>query len=308
MSHDRPRSTLTRLRVPFWNNDRRRLRALWRVVGALVAVLGLTSLLAARVPDGPLIVQSLVTQAVYVAVTLFVLVVWSRYVDRRPVRDYGLAVDGQWLRWASVGCLLAVGAFGGALATDVAVGWASVETVLAAGRTFPVWLGLLAGASNFLMVAVWEEVLFRGLLLRNAVVGLRVGSIPDWGAAAGGLAAVSAVFALGHASQAGSIVALSFWFGMGVLLGGAYLLTDSLAVPIGLHFGADLAFNTLFGLSNVRPVGDAFAAVVRPTFSGPVRFVDVAGYVNTVWIVILGIVLLAVLRLRGPLSTAVFEE
>lgn len=308
MSHDRDRSPLSRLRVPFWNSDRHRLRAPWRVVGALVAVLGLASLLAGGLPEGPLIVQSLAVQVVYVAVTLTVLFVWSRYVDRRPVADYGLAVDARWLRRAGVGCLLAVGAFGGALATNLVVGWASVETVLATGRVFPVWLGLLAGTCNFLLVAVWEEVLFRGLLLRNAVVGLRLDPITDRAAATGGLVVVSAVFALGHAGQAGSTVALTFWFGMGVLLGGAYLLTDSLAVPIGLHFGADLAFNTLFGLSNVRPVGDAFAAVVRPTFTGPERFVDVAGLVNTAWVVVLAVVLFGVLHFRGESSVAVVDE
>jgi hypothetical protein len=69
---------------------------------------------------------------------------------------------------------------------------------------------------------------------------------------------------------------------MGLMLGGAYVASGSLALPIGIHFATDIAFNNIYGLSNVRPeAAEVVATVVRPEFTGPESIVGVSGLVNT---------------------------
>lgn len=308
MATETASSAWYRLTVPFWNETERRLRAFWRLVGALVAVFSLSGLLLSQVglSDDPLAMRGLFSQVVFSGVTVLTLVVWARYVDRRPLAEYGFRFDRRWLGELTLGIGVGVVCWGGALVTNVAFDWAQIDGYLAAGPTFPFVVGFGVYALQFALVAFWEETVFRGLLMRNAIEGFRVKWLSERGAVAAGVLVSSLVFAAGHGSQAESILALGFWLGTGVLLGLTYLYTDELAVPIGLHFAFDFAVNNVFGISNVRPLGAKIPSLVAPSFTGPDRFVEVAGLVNTVWVAVAGVVLLALLsRFGGSLRVRI---
>ncbi|MFC5279726.1 CPBP family intramembrane glutamic endopeptidase [Halorubrum rubrum] len=215
---------------------------------------------------------------------LSVAAIWARYVDRRRLTEYGLDVGPEWVRDAGVGVVVAFLAWGLALAVHLTAGWAHVSAVLSPGtaeNALPFGLALIAFVGQFLFVGVWEELLFRGLILRNAAEGFRTRRVSDRGAVLAGLVASSLLFGVVHVDQATSLPALGFWVLMGTVLGSAYVMTDSLAIPVGLHFATNLAFNNVYGLSNVRPETAAIAStVLRPEFTGPTRLVGVSGLIN----------------------------
>jgi membrane protease YdiL (CAAX protease family) len=149
---------------------------------------------------------------------------------------------------------------------------------------------------SYVFVGFWEETIFRGLVMRNAIEGLNVASVSYRAALVGGWVLSSVLFGLLHFGQATSPLALVFWILAGLILGLAYLLTDELAIPIGLHFAFDFSANNVFGLANVRDIGSEIPMILRPTFSGSDIFVGLAGVVNTSWLIIIGVLSIIVIN------------
>ncbi|WP_179233953.1 CPBP family intramembrane glutamic endopeptidase [Halorubrum halodurans] len=226
----------------------------------------------------------LLQNAFAVLTVVLVTVIWGRYVDHRRLIEYGFEIGSEWIRDAGIGALIAFVAWGAALAVHLTTGWAHISAVLSPGdatNALPFGLALIVFVVQFLFVGIWEELLFRGLVLKNAAEGFHLQWISERGAVLAGLGVSSLLFGAVHADQATSLPALGFWVLMGIVLGSAYVITDSLAIPIGLHFTTNLAFNSVYGLSNVRPQSAEFAAtLLRPEFTGPTRYVGVSGLVN----------------------------
>ncbi|CAL9610139.1 hypothetical protein SUDANB121_05633 [Nocardiopsis dassonvillei] len=120
--------------------------------------------------------------------------------------------------------------------------------------------GVVALVGLMCTVAVMEELLFRGVLLRllDELAG-------PWTAL--GVSAV--LFGAMHMANPGA----TLWTGTaitveaGLMLGAAYLLTRSLWLPIGLHLGWNFAASGIFGtaVSGVDHGGSVFTS----TASGP---------------------------------------
>ncbi|WP_238987662.1 CPBP family intramembrane glutamic endopeptidase [Halobellus captivus] len=221
------------------------------------------------------------------------IVIWARYVDRRRLTEYGLHVGPEWVRDAGAGVVIAFVAWGLALAVHLTVGWTHISAVLSPGNAanaLPFAVALIAFVAQFLLVGIWEELLFRGLVLKNAAEGFHTQWFSERGAVLAGLVASSLLFGVVHVDQATSLPALGFWVLMGLVLGSVYVITDSLAIPIGIHFATNLAFNNVYGLSNVRPeTAEVAAALLRPEFTGPTRFVGVSGLVNVGVVVLIAV-------------------
>ncbi|MFC6942132.1 CPBP family intramembrane glutamic endopeptidase [Salinirubellus sp. GCM10025818] len=295
-----------RVRLPFWNRAEQRPRALWRVLGALVVVLSVPSIVGAvvlRPLDLPMSLVQLASNALAALVALVVLLLWARYVDRRELRAYGFRLDGAWWRMLALGALVGLLGWGGALATDLAFGWASVAALLSPGTGGMSFLpSFLSFALAWVFVGVWEEVVFRGIVMRNAIEGLNGTWIPRRWALVGGWVVSSVLFGVLHFGQASSPLALVFWIAAGLVLGLAYLLTGQLAVPIGLHVAFDLGVNNVFGLASVRQAGARVPTLVRPGFTGPDVLVGISGAVNTAWLVVIGLLTVLVVRWRYSLG------
>lgn len=120
--------------------------------------------------------------------------------------------------------------------------------------------GILIGLAGGISAGVIEEIVFRGILLR--ILDAWFGS---WAA----LIISSALFGAAHLGNPGSS-----WWGAtaiaveaGLLLGGAYLLTRRLWLPIGIHATWNFLSGGIFSspISGVGSGDGLFAA----TFSGP---------------------------------------
>jgi membrane protease YdiL (CAAX protease family) len=234
-----------------------------------------------------------VAQAV-LAVTF--LVAWARYVDHRPIRDYGLRVDRDWLLDLFGGALVAGGVVAGSVATGVVLGWLDVTAVAyAADNSFAP--AMLAFVAAFVGVAVWEEVAFRALFLTNAAegfrrwVGPRTAVVLAW-------AVISLLFGVFHLNQAPTPASILLWVVVGSVPGLAYVLTGELAFALGFHFAVDAVANAGFNLGGAESV----PSVVRLAETGPDAMLGVTGYLTVAWLVLAVPLTLAWIRGRHGLS------
>lgn len=165
------------------------------------------------------------------------VVLAARWIDKRPLADYGIRIDRAW--WSSLGAGLALGAVLMTIifAAEWAVGWVVVGGGSAAA------LAMSFTVVKVLCVGIYEEVVARGYLLRNIGV---VGS--------------SLVFAALHAfNDNASIVSTIGLFVNGLLFAEALLVTGRLSASIGLHIAWNLCEGLVFGF----PVsGDKEAASI----------------------------------------------
>jgi hypothetical protein len=100
----------------------------------------------------------------------------------------------------------------------------------------------------FLGAAVLEEVFVRGYLLVNAAEGL-AGRLGRRRATLAALGLTAALFGALHAANpGGTLLGLLNVTLAGLLLGGAYVLTDRLALSIGIHVAWNVAVGPVFGL------------------------------------------------------------
>lgn len=159
--------------------------------------------------------------------------------------------------------------YGAALGAGIMVLVAAVFAV--AGWYRPVSVepsaSLASATAFFLLVALSEEILFRGLAFRIIEDG-----IGSWGA----LAVSSAFFGVLHIFNPNATVAgaVGIAVAAGGLLGGAYLATRSLWLPIGIHWTWNLVQGPVFGM-RVSGAGDesfGFQNLIDAAISGPEVF------------------------------------
>lgn len=154
---------------------------------------------------------------------------------------------------------LLLGIAGGAVLAGVTIG----ILALFGGYRITGWgsiTGALAVAGTMCAVAVAEEVFFRGIVFR-----LLLGR---WGVLVA-LIVSSIIFGLLHLINPGASLngALSIAIEAGLMLGAAYLLTGSLWLAIGLHFGWNVAIGGIFG--TVVSGSDARDSLFTATTAGP---------------------------------------
>jgi membrane protease YdiL (CAAX protease family) len=265
------------LRRLVWNADERRPRAPVRlVVGLVVIALALVGtalgLRAIRPLLSPLLVESVpvVVLLTVVSGTASVIAVaavgWL--VDRRRIADFGLGLDRDW--WLDLGFGFALGA---ALMTlvfgvELALGWIVVTGTFAPPGDF--LSEFLAVCALFLVVGVQEELLARGYLLTNLCEGLR-GWLGERGSTAVAVLVSSAVFGGLHLGNPNATLVSTLSISLaGVMLAVGYVLTDDLAIPIGLHISWNLFQGGVYGFP-VSGLG-IDVAVVAIAQRGPDRW------------------------------------
>ena len=142
-------------------------------------------------------------------------------------------------------------------ATVVAIAFAlGIYRIVGTGPASQMILPLVSVA---LLPAFTEELLFRGILFRW---------IEEFAGSWIALALTSALFGLAHIFNPGATWFSSFAIAVeaGLLLGGAYMLTRSLWMPVGLHAAWNFAEGPIFGV----PVsGGPSAGLIHASINGP---------------------------------------
>ncbi len=245
--------TLSRVVAVFWNARERRLRAPWRLALAAVlfVVAGTAVGVVARLLP-PLALGSAAVSAGGAALTaalvVAVVAVAGLVLDRRTVADFGFSFDREW--WVDLGFGLALGVFLMTLVflVQLAAGWVTVEGFFVADApTLAFWPWFAASLVTFLAVGFYEELVARGYLLTNVAEGL-AGYVGRRGAVAVAVVVSSALFGLVHATNPNATLVSTLTISLaGVFLALGYVLTDELAVPVGLHITWNFAQGTLYG-------------------------------------------------------------
>jgi uncharacterized protein len=175
---------------------------------------------------------------------------YVRFIERRPVTE--LSRPG-FARELLAGVVL------GALLFSMTIG------VIAAFGAFHVtgsngWTPMLAAVPTFILAAVFEEVVIRGVVFR--ILELWLGS---WMA----LAFSAALFGLLHIFNPGANLQSSAAIMMeaGILLAAAYMLTRRLWFCIGIHFAWNFTQGSIFSVS---VSGHAISGLLQSQMTGPV--------------------------------------
>jgi membrane protease YdiL (CAAX protease family) len=222
-----------------------------------------------------------------------VLLVIGRTVERASYTQLGLPHTGV-VRQTGIGFGLGAGLLSLVVAIMAIAGWYQVSAFGGPGVVGPFLLSILL----FLLVGIYEEVLFRGIAFR-----LLEQMIGTWGA----VLLTAALFGLSHLGNPNAtwISGLGIAIEAGVLLAGAYLLFRALWLPIGMHWAWNLFEGPVYG----TPVsGMDLPTIAKADVHGPVlwtggMFGPEAGLVCMVLGGVFGIALMVVAHRRGQIFT-----
>jgi membrane protease YdiL (CAAX protease family) len=213
---------------------------------AIFAMLG-----AFKVP-----IDSLLTEAILAGCALSTLVIVGRLIERRTFAELGFG--RHFLRDIGIGLALGAGIISAVIGLLALFGWYSIigpGALVGADITTNLSVVLL-----FLLVAVFEEITFRGLLFRIVENGLG-----SWGALL-----ISAVFFGGaHLGNPGATIGSSIAIALeaGALLGAIYMATRSLWMVIGVHWAWNYFEGPVFG---TQVSGNDSPSLLHSVTAGPV--------------------------------------
>lgn len=279
-----------RLRAVVFGVEDPRIRATWRfvlawpllpLVGAVVALVMPVLGLSGMIPGGPL--QGIVFIAMLLA--------WARYVDRRPLSDYGVSVSPAWLLNLLVGFVAVVVVWSGWHALASSLGWMQIDWSMTAPQdSVPLGLG---GVLVSLAINTWvQDVVFFAIVLASAAEGLRSRDVEPTRAVVGAWLVAVLFFTAIHGTPT-ALDAVATAVG-GAVFGLLYVHTGELALAIGVHWGASYAAGTVFASPAMASQGPS---VFQVTASLPG---EVGGAARILLYVVTYLVLVGWLRLyRG---------
>lgn len=261
-----------RLREYFWNPTEARLRAPARlvvgfVVIALFAVVGTVladSLTAVPWPSIPSAYYLVLTTGGLGVGAVVGVVIVARTIDPRPIADYGVRGGRAWWRDLLAGVALAVAVQAAVFGVGFASGWATVVDTTVAGPGGFVAL-LVAPVVLFSVVGFYEELVVRGVVVKNVAEGLAGRGVVV--ATAVAVLVSSLLFGVLHlANDGASPVAVAVIGVVAPTVAASYVLTGRLGFAVGFHAAWNIAVGVLFG----HPVSGI-------TVSARVLVVDVTG-------------------------------
>jgi membrane protease YdiL (CAAX protease family) len=260
------------------------------VFGVLSAALSLLFALA-RLPDPALLSEGMLALAAVAALALV-----AQLVERRTAAEVGLWGPGA-PRDLAAGFLIGAALLSLVIGVLALAGW---YRVLGLGWATPgeQLAGLLRALLLFLLVAVFEETLFRGIIFRAIEDGLG-----SWVA----LVVSAGFFGAAHLANPGAsgASAAAIAIEAGLLLGAAYMLTRNLWLPIGIHWAWNLFEGPIYGTA---VSGTSGGSLLRSDTAGPEAwtggaFGPEAGLVAVILATLLGLAMLALAVRRGRLIT-----
>jgi membrane protease YdiL (CAAX protease family) len=262
-----------------------------------LAVIAFLSSLLVPMLHLPLFLMQVVGESLLVLGIAVTFLLAHRWIERRPFADLGLS-PRHLLRDLLIGFLVGLLLQGTTIGILALAGWYHI-TAIASGSDA---IGLiLQGLGAFLLVALFEEGLFRGIIFR--LLERLTGS---WIA----ILLSALFFGLVHLMNPGATLfsALAIALEAGIMLGAAYMLTRSLWLAIGIHWAWNFFEGPFFGSAISGAGSDAGKAFITSTTNGPSiwtggAFGPEAGLVALLVCLAAGIILL-ILALRHKQAIA----
>lgn len=265
----------------FFEERERRPRAVWRLLAQVVIFQAATFFFLAplaaiwfvasspQTPSGDSVAALTQSPAILLFSSIsslgaILLSLWltSRFLDRRPLRDFGFHLDGGW--WLDLAFGLALGAMlmTGIFLVEISLGWVRVEGTFESGLPgTPFWIALALPVAIFLCIGVYEEMFSRGYQLLNMAEGFNYPFLGPRGAIVAAWVLSSSIFGVLHLGNPNATPLSAFNITLaGLLLGTGYVLTGELAIPIGLHITWNFFQGNVFGfpVSGLESIGATF--------------------------------------------------
>jgi len=248
----------------FWSSDQHRVQAVWRMAFTLVlygvitaagtTLLALIMILAGV--SGNELTSYVVSKpgwqlALIIMVlvcTLVVSALAARLIDRRRWADLGFHFNRRW--WGHFGFGLGLGALLMALifGVELAAGWITPTVIFVERSAGSFAFDFMLATILFIGVGIYEELLFRGYLIKNLAEGTRAVNPHPRRAVIVAYLLSSAIFGLAHANNPNATWLSTLNIALaGLLLGLPYVLTGELATSMGLHITWNLFQGNVFG-------------------------------------------------------------
>lgn len=232
-----------------FNDNEGRARAGWRLLLQLVFMVLLVGIATLAMPftqNGTLKVISILPQFLGATASLWIA---ARFFDKRRWQEYGLSFNAQWLIDAFAGSLIAATAVAVIFLVEWSFGWIVITGYgWGAASEIPFTTGMLSSLGAMLMVAFYEELFSRGYQILNLTEGLQYPQLGKRGAVTIAVLLTSSLFGILHlfnpSASATSTVNIIL---AGIVLALPYILTGSLALSFGLHFGWNFSLGAIAG-------------------------------------------------------------
>ena len=267
------------LRTIFWNTRQQRARAVWLVL--LPVVGAYTALIAAEVVTTEAGLPMQVGFALFSFAALVAVVALmkfsGRYLGARSMQHYGLVVDRRWRVDFAAGLIVGFVAVSIPFLFALVVGWVEIGAVFDAGE-LALLPGFVAVGAGLLCVGIWEELAVRGVFLCNTADGLRRWLSP-YRAVAAAVALSGVTFGLFHIAQPDYKPLVLTWVLAGLVLGGMYVFSGSLAMPIGAHITVNVAYQMVFVRTDYAGT-ESFSAVMRIVPDPALAFLQSGGVID----------------------------
>lgn len=286
-------------RTVFFGREDTRLRATYRVLLAMPVfwvlaggvLAGNIQAQVAAIPHGSEPFGGLWTSLLHGGFVLLLLVGWARYVDRRPLSNYGVSATPAWARDLLVGLAALFGAFGLWVAVTVGLGWATVE-VAASSPDLALPLAIAVYVVALGIHSLLQQLVFFRIVVGNAAEGLHSRGVTARRAALAGVLAAVPIFVAMH--QLTVNLRMLDLAVVAVIYGLLYVHTGEIAYGSGLHLGIFVAGGVLFVPATAAADTASLLAVEQ---SLPASFA-VLGEYGFPKMVLAYMVLLAVMRWR----------
>jgi membrane protease YdiL (CAAX protease family) len=238
----------------FVNKSEKRLRAGWRILIHLIALIAfglIAGFAASQIPNRA--IGESVYAVLYLVATVGATWLIARYIDRRRFAAYGFNFSTGWWVDLMFGLVLGAVLMSGIVFAMIHAGWATLREVSVTNLQLPIVAAFAIQVLGLIVVGINEELVFRGYHLRNISEGFS-----RFGTNAAIIIALiisSSFFGVVHlANEAGggahtTPLALLNLILAGLMLAVPFLLTGELAIPIGIHITWNLFQGPVFGLA-----------------------------------------------------------
>jgi len=253
----------------FWSSEQHRPQAFWRIAITILLVIICVLILVTPInlagflllnAGGPAsesmlpalnsakpVIDALQGVASLAGVSL---AVWlgGRFIDRRKFASFGFNLSRRWWTYFAFG--LGLGALLMALifGVELAAGWIKAAPIFAERSPGSFALEFVLATLFFVGVGIYEELLFRGYLIKNIAEGTRAVNPHPRRALIIAYLVSSALFGLAHMGNDNATWISTLNIALaGLMLGLPYLLTGELATSIGLHIAWNLFQGNVFG-------------------------------------------------------------
>ncbi len=272
--HPYIREYFRRLRLLSWNEQEQRLRAFLRVyVFVMAYAIVFISLPLLVSPSGNEFFRSALLRLLLLFFTVGLIIGAAVYLDKRPVRGYGLEISRGWMFDLLAGVVIGGMIPAVAVSLGVVGGWIAVvepRFSLTASYLRKIWLSVV----TIIGIAVVEELVFRGYVLTNAIEGLDLRWMSETMTIAVAWSISAVLFAITH--PAPTLVDGLHFLSAGLLLGLAYLASGQLGLPIGIHAGFNFVSGHVFPIAS-----DPSVTVISLSVSGPTWLTGQSGLIQT---------------------------